>query len=117
MKRLVATIALATAVFAAAAQASPVSRQQALRSAREYLQTSAFSYKGLIEQLKFEGFSTGDATYGASHSGANWTREAAASAREYLQTSAFSRRGMIEQLEFEGFTPAQALYGARAVGL
>jgi len=26
---------------------------------------------GLIGQLKYEGFSTGDATYGASHSGAN----------------------------------------------
>ena len=37
-----------------------------------------FSYKSLIEQLKYEGYSSGDATYAASHSGANWYKEAVA---------------------------------------
>ena len=100
-----------------AAQATPISRAQAVRKAHEYLQFSAFSLKGLVSQLKFEGFSTSDATYGASHSGANWMKEAAAKAKEYLQSQAFSRSGMIAQLNFEGFTSSQALYGARAAGL
>jgi host cell surface-exposed lipoprotein len=93
------------------------SRAQAVRKANEYLQFESFSLKGLVSQLKFEGFSTSDATYGASHAGANWWKQAAKKAREYLKMEAFSRSGLVGQLEFEGFTPAQALYGARAVGL
>jgi hypothetical protein len=96
---------------------SVISRAQAVRKAHEYLQFQAFSFKGLVSQLKFEGFSTSDATHGASHSGANWWKQAAAKAKEYLQMQAFSRSGLVAQLKFEGFTPAQALYGARAAGL
>src|SRR5262249_43707597 len=47
------------------AHASNISRANAVRAAHEYLQTQAFSLKGLVSQLKFEGFSTSDATYGA----------------------------------------------------
>lgn len=100
-----------------AADASNISRAQAVRKAREYLQFEAFSFKGLVGQLKYEGFSSSDATYGASHSGANWFKEAAAKAKEYLKMEAFSRSGLIGQLRFEGFTYAQALYGVQAVGL
>jgi hypothetical protein len=100
-----------------AAHATPVSRANAVAKAHEYLQSEAFSFKGLVGQLKYEGFSTSDATYGVSHSRANWTKEAAAKAKEYLQSEAFSRKGLVEQLEYEGFTPSQALYGARAAGL
>lgn len=100
-----------------AASASTGSRAQAVRKAHEYLQFEAFSLKGLAGQLKFEGFSTSDATYGATHSGANWLKEAAAKAKEYLKMEAFSRSGLVAQLEFEGFTSAQSLYGARAAGL
>ena len=107
----------ACAVFAGAATATPVSRSNAVRSAHEYLQTEAFSYKSLYQQLKFEGYSTSDASYAASHSGANWYKEAAKGAKEYLQAEAFSRSGLIQQLEFEGYTPSQAAYGVRAVGL
>jgi hypothetical protein len=101
----------------AAAHATPISRANAVRLAHEYLQSEAFSLKGLVSQLKYEGFSTSDATYGASHSGANWTKEGVAAAKEYLQSQAFSRRGLVEQLEYDGFTSSQALYGARAAGL
>ena len=100
-----------------AAQATPISRANAVRSAKTYLQYQAFSYKGLIKQLKFEKYSTSDATYGASHSGANWMKQAAKSAKTYVRYQAFSRGGLVDQLKYEGFTPAQALYGARAAGL
>jgi hypothetical protein len=102
----------------APAYAAPTSgRDQAVRKAHEYLQVGAFSLRGLVSQLKFEGFSASDATYGASHSGANWLNEAAAKAKEYLSISAFSRSGLVAQLKFDGFTSTQALYGARAAGL
>jgi hypothetical protein len=100
-----------------AAHASPISRANAVRSAKEYLHSQAFSLKGLVSQLKYEGFSTSDATYGATHSGANWMKEAVATAKEYLHSQAFSRSGLIAQLEYDGFTSSQALYGVRAVGL
>ena len=116
---LAAVAVLAALLFGnvTVAHASNISRANAVRAAHEYLQTQAFSLKGLVSQLKFEGFSTSDATYGATHSGANWMKQAVRAAKEYLQTEAFSRRGMIEQLEFDGFTPAQARHGAIAVGL
>jgi hypothetical protein len=101
-----------------AAHATPTSGgDQAVRAARSYLQYQGFSFKGLVAQLKYEGFSTTDATYGASHSGANWMQEAAEAAKSYLDSQAFSRSGLIAQLKYDGFTSAQALYGARAAGL
>jgi hypothetical protein len=102
---------------ATGARASSISRAQAVRKAKEYLVISGFSRKGLIGQLKYEGFSTSDAIYGASHSGANWYKQAARKAKEYLKVSAFSRASLLSQLMYDGFTRAQALYGVRAVGL
>lgn len=85
--------------------------QNALQKAYQYLEYSAFSYTGLIEQLEFEGFSTSEATYAADHCGADWNEQAAKKARQYLEYSAFSRSELIDQLEFEGFTYSQAVYG------
>src|SRR5262245_8305807 len=122
MKRLITTIALAaamaTVLFGAVtpAHATPISRAQAVRSAKQYLQYQAFSRTGLIKQLKYEGFSKRDATYGAGHAGANWMKQAVRSAKEYLRYQAFSRSGLVDQLEYEGFTHRQALHGATAVG-
>lgn len=90
--------------------------RNALRSAKNYLRTMPFSYKGLIKQLEFEGYSTAEATYAADNCGANWNEQAAKSAKNYLDIMAFSKKELIEQLEFEGFTHAQAVYGAEANG-
>jgi hypothetical protein len=100
-----------------AAHATPMNRAQAVRAAHEYLQSQAFSFKGLVSQLKYEGYSTRDATYGASHSGANWMRQAVRAAKEYLQSQAFSFSGMVGQLQYDGFTHNQAVHGARAARL
>ncbi len=88
----------------------------ALEKAKSYLNYSAFSYKGLIEQLEFEGFSTEEATYGADNCGADWNEQAVKKAKSYLSYSSFSRSELIEQLEFEGFTAEQAAYGASQNG-
>lgn len=94
-----------------------VSQKNAVRKAESYLSFSAFSRKGLIEQLEFEGFSNADAVYGVDNVGADWNEQAVKKAKSYLSFSAFSRKGLIEQLEFEGFTHAQAVYGAEQNGL
>lgn len=92
-------------------------QENARESAEMYLNTSSFSRSGLIQQLKFEGFSEKDATYGVDAQHANWNEQAAASAETYLDTSSFSRSGLIQQLKFEGFTEQQATYAANQVGL
>lgn len=90
--------------------------QNALEKAHDYLDYTAFSYSGLIDQLEFEGYSASEATYAADHCGADWNEQAAKKARQYLDYSSFSRSGLIDQLKFEGFTSAQAEYGARMNG-
>lgn len=89
--------------------------QNALKSARSYLSFSAFSRKGLIEQLEFEKYSTAAATYAVDNVGANWNEQAVKCAKSYLEFSSFSKQELIEQLEFEGFTQSQAQYGVNAV--
>jgi hypothetical protein len=98
-------------------------QENAIASAENYLDTMAFSRKGLIEQLSSdygEGFSKADAIFAVNHIDVDWNEQAAKSAKNYLDTMAFSRKGLIEQLESEfgdGFTHAQAVYGVNQTGL
>ncbi len=115
---LAATGVLAALLFSVtAADATSTNRTQAVRAAKTYLKVMPFSLKGLVEQLKYSGFSTSDATYGASHAGANWMVQAVRAAKAYLKVMPFSFSGMVEQLEYSKFTHAQAVHGARACGL
>lgn len=93
-----------------------VGEQNALESARQYLDFWTFSYSGLVEQLEFEGYSNSEATYAADHCGADWYQQAARCAKEYLESMSFSREGLIEQLEYEGFAYDQAVYGVEQNG-
>ena len=93
-----------------------VSQQNAVRSAKNYLNFTAFSRSGLIRQLEFEGYSKEDATYGVDNSGANWMEQALKSAKNYLDFMSFSESGLIRQLEFEGFTAEEARYGVANSG-
>ena len=74
MRRLLAFVLLASAA-AVASGCSGVDAQkanwseQAAKKAAEYLETSSFSRSGLIAQLKFEGFTTAQATYGVKKAG------------------------------------------------
>ncbi len=92
-------------------------QENARESAESYLDMTAYSRSGLIEQLEFEGYSTKDATYGVDAQEADWNKQAAASAQNYLDMAAYSRSGLIEQLVFEGYTRKQAEHGVTKVGL
>ncbi len=94
-----------------------VSQSNAVESALSYIEYSAFSRKGLIDQLKFEDYSTADATYAVDAIDVDWNEQAAKSAANYLEYSSFSRQGLIDQLVFEGFTQSQAEYGVSTTGL
>jgi hypothetical protein len=86
-------------------------QENAREQAENYLDTSAFSRKGLIDQLEYEGYSTADATYAVDAITVDWSEQAALKAEQYLDTSSFSRSGLLDQLLYEGFTRAQASYG------
>jgi hypothetical protein len=96
--------------------AETIGQKNARESAESYLNFSAFSREGLIDQLKFEDFSTEDAEYAVDALDVDWNEQAAKSAESYLEFSSFSRQGLIDQLVFEGFTKAEAEYGVKAVG-
>lgn len=98
---------------------SPVSQENAVRKAKDYLDYTAFSRQGLINQLvDAEGFSTEDATYAVDSLDVDWNEQAAKKAKDYLNYTAFSHDSLINQLvDAEGFTPSQAEYGVAAVGL
>ena len=112
------------ATSAPAAPAGTVSQQQALESAKSYLDMgTGFSEKGLIDQLSSqygEKFSVADATWAVAHSGADWNAQAVMSAKGYMKMGGFSRAGLIDQLTSpsgEQFTLAQATYAVNQVGL
>ena len=72
-----------------------------MRKAKDYLDYTAFSRSGLINQLvEFDGFSTADATFAVDHITVDWNEQAAKAAKDYLDVSGFSRSGLIDQLEY-----------------
>lgn len=98
-------------------KSSPTTGERnALQQAKRYLNTSAFSYSGLIDQLKFEEYTDSEATYAVDNCGADWNEQALKKAKQYLRTSAFSYSALFDQLKFEGFTDAQATYGVDGCG-
>lgn len=101
----------------AAIDAMTTSQGQSVSKAEEYLDYQAFSRKGLIEQLEFEGFSKADATFAVDHITVDWKDQADKKAANYLENQSFSGKGLREQLEFEGFTGSQAAHGVKSVGL
>lgn len=98
------------------AHTETIGQKNALNKAKSYLDFQAFSHKGLVEQLQYEGFSAEESQYGADNCGADWNEQAAKKAQSCLDFTSFSRSGLIEQLVYEGFTNEQAEYGVQAVG-
>jgi hypothetical protein len=99
-----------------AGPALTMGQQQAVGKAQDYLDFAAFSRKGLIDQLVYEGFSEADATFAVDYIAPDWNEQAAKKAQDYIDMSSFSRQGLIDQLVYEGFTQAQAEFGVKAIG-
>ena len=93
-----------------------IGEQNALRKAYSYLDFTAFSHDGLVDQLLYEGFSDQEAAYGADNCNADWNEQALKKAKDYLSMTAFSYDELIEQLEYEKFTTDEATYGVDNCG-
>jgi Host cell surface-exposed lipoprotein len=85
----------------------PAEYHNALRTAESYLDYTAFSQQGLIEQLEYEQYSTEAAQWAVENVDVDWNEQAALKAADYLDYQAFSEGGLRDQLEYEGFTPEQ----------
>lgn len=95
-------------------------QQNARRAAQSYLEFSAFSRQGLIDQLSSEygdKFKAADAKVAVDSLDVDWNAQAVKSAASYLDTSGFSRQGLIDQLHSKNgdkYTLAQATHGVDA---
>lgn len=93
-------------------------QQLAVQAAQNYLDFSAFSKQGLIDQLSSkygDAYSVKDATAAVNTLTVDWNEQAAKSAKNYLDMSPFSCSGLIDQLASpygDKFTKSQATYGA-----
>ncbi len=100
-----------------------LAQEQAIGSAKSYLELSGFSRNGLIKQLSSnygEGYSKADAVFAVDYLRVNWNEQAVRSAKAYLEMTHFSRAGLIQQLSSaygDEYTLAQATYAADHVGL
>ena len=99
-------------------------QENAYEAAKNYIDTLAFSKKGLMQQLtsEYEGYKKKDARFAIEllekNGEVNWKDEAVEAAQNYLDTQSFSKDGLYEQLvsEYgEGFTKKQARYAVDKV--
>lgn len=83
-------------------------QENAVRTAQDYLDYTAFSKSGLIEQLTFEGYSKEEATFAVENVTVDWDVQAELMAVQYLDYTSYSKSGLIDQLVFEGFSKERA---------
>ena len=82
------------------------------------MNSSAFSYSGLQDQLEYNGFTEEEAQYGVDNCNADWNEQAYKKVKSYMKSSPdMGRSRMIEQLQYNGFTYEQAVYGVDQAGL
>ncbi|MBD8868695.1 Ltp family lipoprotein [Nocardioides sp. MJB4] len=97
--------------------------ENALAAAQDYLDFSAFSRQGLIDQLSSEygsDFRLEDATWAVGQLKTDWKQQAVRAAKDYLDFSPFSRQGLIDQLSSphgSQFTVGEATFAVNKIGL
>ncbi len=89
-------------------------REGACALAASYLERTAFSYQGLIKQLKAGGCSDEDAVYAADNCGADWKEQAARRAQYHLDGMGIGRTQLIQMLLNDGFTEEEVAYALAA---
>jgi hypothetical protein len=98
-------------------------QQNAIRSAKSYLDLKGFSREGLIDQLSSDygdRYSVADATFAVDSLNIDWDSQAARAAKSYLELKGLSCDGLIQQLSSsygDKFTESQAAFGAKASGV
>ena len=88
----------------------------ATKRAKALLAIKAYSFTGLMRQMRDEGFGTTEAMYGLIYCGADWEEQAARKARELLASGEYTREALYDMLVKVGFSEEQAEYGVKNCG-
>lgn len=94
---------------------TPREFKNALQSAENYLEYTAFSKEGLKDQLKYEKFSDDAIAYAIENITADWKENAVRAAKDYLKFSPMSKDELYEQLIYEKYTEEEARYAVEVV--
>ena len=89
--------------------------ENAIESAEEYNKVLAYSKKGIIEKLKYEGFSEDIAECAVKSINANWKENCVRSAHSYLEIISYSKEELIHQLDYVGFTAEEIDYAMNQI--
>ena len=89
--------------------------ENAIESAEAYSNVFAYSKKGLIENLKYEGFSEDIAECAVKSINANWKENCVRSAHSYLEIISYSKEELIHQLDYVGFTAEEIDYAMNQI--
>ena len=89
--------------------------ENAIESAEAYNKIFAYSKKGLIENLKYEGFSEEIAECAVKSINANWQENCVRSAHSYLEIISYSKEELIHQLDYVGFTAEEIDYAMNQI--
>ena len=87
----------------------------AIESAEAYNKVFAYSKKGLIENLKYEGFSEEIAECAVKSINVNWKENCVRSAYSYLDLFDMSKKELIHQLDYDGFTTEEIDYAMNQI--
>jgi hypothetical protein len=96
------------------------SQQEAVKSARGYLDATGFSKRYLTNWLvSYEKFSREDAEYAIAYLNPNWNEEAVRTAQTYIDAdTGITREYLLDQLahkDGDGYTKSQATYAVDKV--
>lgn len=81
-------------------------QKNAVRSAKDWIEYSAYSRNNLIETLsQSDGYTIRDATFAVDSLDINWAKQAKKAAKDWIEYSAYSRKNLIETLsQSDGYT-------------
>lgn len=72
-------------------------QENAIKKAQSYLNYTAFSRQGLVDQLEYSDFETADAEFAVqtieADGGVDWNEQAVKKAKSYLEYTSFSSKG------------------------
>uniref|UniRef100_UPI0026204172 Ltp family lipoprotein n=1 Tax=uncultured Psychrobacter sp. TaxID=259303 RepID=UPI0026204172 len=94
-------------------------QKNAVRSAKDWIEYSAYSRKNLIETLsQSDGYTIDDATAAVDGLNIDWNEQALRSAKDWLEYSGYSRKNLIETFsQSDGYSQSQATYAAEKAGV
>ena len=88
----------------------------ATKRAKALLTIRAYSFSGLMRQLRNEGYGVSEAMYGLVYCGADWSEQAERKAREVLSAEEITREALYDRLIAVGFSEEDAQYGVEHCG-